>query len=115
MTPTVITSVNRTTQQVLQCDPVGTVPFELAPVGTRVRPDRHANPVLDQITQDALDGPHPIEYIEYHMDDTLDLLVRVQRKYSRWQLHVPGGRVVIHLAAPRFIEQPLVHATSQYM
>jgi hypothetical protein len=113
MTPTVITGVDRTTQQVLQRDPVGAVPFELAPVGTRVRSDRHANTVVDQIAQHAVDRPQPIEEIEDHPDDTLGLLVRVQREDSRRQLHVAGGGVIVHLAASSFVQQSLVHATAQ--
>ena len=113
MAPAVITRVNRMAQQVLQCDPVGTMPFELAPVGTGVWPDRHANSVIDQITQHALVRPQPIEEIEDQTDDILDLLVCVQCENSSGQLHIAAGRVIEHLAASRFVQQPLVHAAAQ--
>jgi hypothetical protein len=113
MTPAVIASVNRMTQQILQSNSVGTVPFELVPVRTGVRPDRHANSMLDQITQHTVNRPQPIEEIEDQPDDVLDLLVCIQCEDPSGQLHVAAGRVIVDLAASRFVQQPLVHTATQ--
>jgi hypothetical protein len=68
MTPAVVTGVKRMVQQILQGDTVGTMPFELAAVGTCVRPDRHTNAVLDQVTQQAMNRPEALELVEDQSD-----------------------------------------------
>ena len=95
MAPAVVSGLNRMPQQVLQCDPVGTMPFELAPVGTSVWSDRHANSVLDEITQHTLNRSHPIKNIEDHPDNVLDLLVWVQCEDPRGQLYIAAGRLIV--------------------
>ena len=53
-------------------------PVQFPAVGPAAPTQRHPDAAGDQMTEDAVHRPLPIELIEDQADDLLDLLVRVQ-------------------------------------
>ena len=109
MAVAVVAGIDRMMQQILERLPVGAAPFQLAPIGPGVGPDRQADPVMDQVAQQPVQGPLAIELVEDQAHHLLNLLVGVQRQAARRLADIADRRVVEQLAAAGLAQPPLVH------
>jgi hypothetical protein len=96
-------------QQILECLPIGTMPLQLPPIGPGVRPNRQANPVMDQVAQQAVQSPLAIELVEDQVHHLLRLLVGVESQPHSGLPHIADRRVMEQLATAGLVQSPLVH------
>jgi hypothetical protein len=102
--------VGRVVQQVLKRRPVRPPPLESAAVRAVVRPDRDADPVVDQVTEQAVQGRLPVELIEDQPHRRLDLLVGVDGPLARSEPDVADRGHAQEVAAAGLVELALIHA-----
>ena len=109
----VIASVDRVMQHILKRLPIGTMPLQLPPVGSVVRPNRQADAVMHQVAQQPVQAPLAVELVEDEPHDALRLLVRVEGEPAPGYAHIADRRVIKQLPPACFMQPPLVHAPAQ--
>ena len=97
----VYTGVDRIAEQIVQRRPVGAVPFKLALAGAAGGAHRHADVVLDQITQHFADGAKPLEKREHLADRCLCLLIGIKCHLAGGASHVAHRHPLAEFAPPR--------------
>lgn len=101
--------MDRVSEDVADGLPARRPPVQFAPIGPAAPTQRHPDAAGDQVTEDAVHRPLPIELIEDQADDPPDLLVRVQRDLPGRRLDVPDRDGDHQLPATSLVQFPLVH------
>ena len=107
------TRIDGMVQHRLQGDPIGTTPLQLPALRPLMRPHRHENLMLYQVTQQAADRALPLELLEDQPHRALHLRVGVEGKGTIRRLDVADRRMVVDLAAAGLVQQALVHPVAQ--
>src|SRR5262245_42331451 len=85
------------------------MPLQSSPVGSVVRTYGDLNPVMHQVTQQAVHRALAVELVEDEPHHRLDLLVRIDGRLAAGQREVANGRRAKQLAAASLVEPALVH------
>ena len=96
-------------QQVQQGPARGPTPLQSSPVRSIGRTYRDLNPVMHQVTQQAMHRALAVELVEDQPHHRLDLLVRIDGRFAAGQRDVANGRRAKQLAAAGLVEPALVH------
>src|SRR5262245_40967913 len=85
------------------------MPLQLSPVGSVVRTYWDLNPVVHQVTQQALHRALAVELVEEQPHHRLHLLVRIEGRLTAGQREVAAGRRAQQLTATGLVDPALVH------
>src|SRR5207244_8287509 len=89
----VVAGVDWVMQQILQRLPTRTVPLQLPPVGPEVRPNRQADAVMHEVTEQSVQASLAVELLEDKPYHALRLLIGVEGQ-SRRHAHVADHSVI---------------------
>lgn len=101
--------VDRVMKQVLERLPVRPTPFEMVALPASMDAHRHANLMMNKITEQSVKRPLTLELIEDQPDGRLDLLVGIELESSRWASDVANRRQAVEFAASRLVPLALIH------
>src|SRR5215831_2628503 len=85
------------------------MPLQSSPVGSVVRTYWDLNPVMHQVTQQAMHRALAVELVEDQPHHSLDLLVRIDGRLTAGQRDVADGRRAKQLTATGLVDPALVH------
>jgi hypothetical protein len=106
----VSTGIDRVLQQILQLRSVGRAPLQLPFAKPFAHPDAEPDVVLDQITQERVQGAELLELTKDEPHHLLDLLVRIEGHLPRRSPDVAGRDGEGELAPAGLAEPSLLHA-----